>query len=82
MITHETGKLQCSICSNFRHAQCYGYLTTPPASEFVCYTCLLEGEDALIAEMKLLCVKRSVLYHLREEGFGLSGKDLAVHLST
>lgn len=74
------GKLQCSICNKFQHAQCYGYRVAPPTAEFVCYSCLLEGEDTLMSEMRVLCIKRRALYHL-QDGHPVSGKDMVVHLS-
>jgi hypothetical protein len=73
-------KLQCSICNNLQHMHCYGYLTTPSTSEFVCYTCLLEGENILISEMKNMCLKRRALHHLRGRA-PVSGKELAGYLS-
>ncbi|KIN04926.1 hypothetical protein OIDMADRAFT_177279 [Oidiodendron maius Zn] len=73
-------KLQCGICDHLKHVQCYGYLSRPSTSEFVCYSCLLQGENILLSEMKKLCLKRRALYHLRG-GDLVSGKDLAAYLS-
>jgi hypothetical protein len=80
IIAYWFGKLECGICKDLQHIECYGYLEIPRTSEFVCYTCLLEDEDTLITEMKELCIKRRALYFMREEGVS-SLKDLSTHLS-
>lgn len=48
--------------------QCYGYHESKARdAESICYTCLLLDEPTALSEMKNLCTRRRLLYHLREK---------------
>jgi len=64
-----TPMLKCDICSNFKHFECYGYLESRrPRMQFVCYTCLRSFDKDIVVKMQGICVKRRILYYLREGG--------------
>ena len=61
--------LQCDICSNYKHSECYGYLGTRLyPMDFACYTCLQSFDKDLLKNMQSVCVKRRVLNFLQQGG--------------
>lgn len=64
-------KIQCEICRNFYHSQCYGYSKGSVSADFKCYECLFAGSESDILNEKMyhLCARRRMVYYLEQNSF-------------
>ncbi|GAB7364054.1 hypothetical protein MBLNU230_g4609t1 [Neophaeotheca triangularis] len=74
----------CSCCETQQHPQCYGFIRRDDPrmpTEHVCYACLLgEREDTTLKELKLLSLRRRVMYFAFVHGIR-NRRDLARDLA-
>ncbi|KAM0161897.1 hypothetical protein ACHAQE_003907 [Botrytis cinerea] len=63
--------IQCEICRNFYHSQCYGYSKESVSADFKCYECLFAGSESDILNQKMyhLCARRRMVYYLEQNSF-------------
>ncbi|KAL2075799.1 hypothetical protein VTL71DRAFT_742 [Oculimacula yallundae] len=78
-IKHDGHMIECFECLKFHHAECYGYRTNPPETEF-CYTCLVQSDHDRLRALKLDCQLRRIIRLFQKSSNWNALKEVATHL--